>query len=85
MNTVLETFGTVRADGTLELEQKLAVPPGRVKVRVESLELPMKPSETLLEFVERSRRELKAAGHTFRTKEEIDAELTEIRGEWDGE
>jgi hypothetical protein len=40
---VLETFGVVRADGTLELEQKLAVPPGRVKVRVESMEAPVMP------------------------------------------
>lgn len=41
MATVLETFGVVRADGTLELEHKLAVPPGRVRVRVESLESPV--------------------------------------------
>ena len=34
--TILETFGTVRADGTLELDRKLTIPPGRVKVRVES-------------------------------------------------
>lgn len=36
--TVLEAFGTVRPDGTLELEQKLTNPPGRVKVRVEPIE-----------------------------------------------
>ena len=35
--TILETFGVIRSDGTLELEQKLAVLPGRVKVRVESM------------------------------------------------
>ena len=29
-----------------------------------------------------SRRELEAAGHKFRTKEEIDAELEEMRKEW---
>lgn len=40
MTTVLETFGTIRPDGTLELDQKLAGPPGRVKVRVESIEAP---------------------------------------------
>ncbi len=37
-STIIETSGTVRADGTLELDQKVAVPPGKVKVRVESLE-----------------------------------------------
>ena len=35
--TVVETSGTVRADGTLELDQKVTVPPGKVKVRVESV------------------------------------------------
>jgi hypothetical protein len=34
--TVVETSGTVRADGTLELDQKVAIPPGKVTVRVES-------------------------------------------------
>ena len=83
--TVFETFGVIRADGTLEIEQKLAVPPGRVKVRVESMEAPVMPTETMVEFVRRSRRELAAAGHKFRTKEEIDTELAEMRAEWDEE
>ena len=63
--TSLEVLGTVRPDGTLELDQKLTVPPGRVKVRVESVETPAQPTETLVEFVDRSRRELEAAGHHF--------------------
>src|SRR5438034_11214436 len=81
--TSLEVLGTVRPDGTLELDQKLTVPPGRVKVRVESVETPGPPTESLIEFVRRTRRELEAAGHRFRTKEEIDAELGELRNEWD--
>jgi hypothetical protein len=36
--TVIETYGVIRADGTLELEDKLTGPPRRVKVRVESAE-----------------------------------------------
>ena len=80
--TILETLGTVRPDGTLELDQKVTVLPGRVKVRVESVEQPLQPAENLVEFVRRSRRELEAAGHKFRTKEEIDAELAEMRSEW---
>ncbi len=79
----LEVLGTVRADGTLELDSKLNVPPGRVKVRVESLEAPVKPLEGLVEFVQRCRREMEAAGHKFRTKEEIDAEMAELRNDWD--
>ena len=81
--TVLETFGVIRADGTLELEQKLAVPPGRVRVRVESMEAPVMPTETMVEFVQRSRRELAAAGHKFMTAEEVTAWIEEIRDGWD--
>ena len=34
--TMLETLGTVRTDGTLDLDQRVTIPPGRVKVRLES-------------------------------------------------
>jgi hypothetical protein len=81
--TTNEMLGIVRADGTLELAGKLTVPPGRVRVRIESLEPPAQPTESLIEFVQRSRRELEASGHRFRTREEIDAELEELRSEWD--
>jgi hypothetical protein len=80
----LEVLGTVRADGTLELDEKLSLPPGRVKVRVDPAPATQaKPAEGLVEFVDRLRREMEAAGHKFRTKEEIDAELEELRNEWD--
>jgi hypothetical protein len=78
----METLGTVRSDGTLELDHKVSVPPGRVKVRVESVETLVTPRETLIEFVQRSRRELEAAGHQFRPRDEIDAELEGMRNEW---
>jgi hypothetical protein len=78
-----ELLGVVHPDGSLELTGKLTVPPGRVRVRVESLEPQPQPAEGLIEFVQRTRRELEAAGHRFRTREEIDAELEELRGEWD--
>jgi hypothetical protein len=82
--SILETLGTVLPDGTLELDQKVTVAPGRVKVRVESVEAPVQTAETLVEFVDRARRELAAAGHKFRTKEEIDAEIGALRDEWNG-
>jgi hypothetical protein len=77
MNTV-EVLGTVGPDGTLQLDEKLNVPPGRVRVRVETV-----PAETLSGFVDRTRAELAAAGHRFRTREEIDAEINELRDEWE--
>jgi hypothetical protein len=36
--------------------------------------------ETLREFMQRTRAELEASGHRFRTKEEIDADIEEMRG-----
>jgi len=79
----LEVLGTVRGDGTLELDAKLNVRPGRVRVVVESLEPCPEPTEGLIEFGRRSRRELEAAGHRFRTKEEIDSEINALRDDWD--
>jgi len=67
---IVETLGTVREDGTLELDQKVQVPPGRVKVRVECVQPPALAKETLVEFVNRTRCELAAAGHRFMNDEE---------------
>ncbi len=78
-----DVLGVVHPDGSLELAGKLTVPPGRVRVRVESLEPQPQPAEDLIEFVRRTRREREAEGHKFRTQAEIDAELEELRGEWD--
>ncbi len=36
-NATFEMLGTVRPDGTLELDDKVSIPPGRVRVRVESM------------------------------------------------
>lgn len=38
----IEVLGTVRPDGSLQLDQKVTLPPGRVKVR---LETPIHPAE----------------------------------------
>jgi len=80
----LEVLGTVRADGTLELDEKLKVPPGRVKVRLEPVpEPPAEPAEGLVEFVERMRREAEAAGSHFMTEDEVSAWIAELRCDWD--
>ncbi len=78
MSTTNDILGVVHPDGTLELTGAITVPPGRVRVIVESLET-QEGKESLVEFVQRTRRELEAAGHRFRTKEEIDAEIEELR------
>jgi hypothetical protein len=81
--TSQEVFGTVRGDGTLELDEKLTLPPGRVRLRVDLLQPATQTGEGLVEFGERMRRAMEEAGHKFRTKEEIDAEINEMRDEWD--
>ena len=61
-SNTFETLGTIRPDGTLELDRQLTAPPGRVKVRVEPVSPSEGPKEGLMEFVERTRREMEAAG-----------------------
>jgi hypothetical protein len=50
---------------------------------VESVESPASPGQGLVQFVQSLRQEMAAAGHQFRSKEEIDAEMESLRNEWD--
>jgi hypothetical protein len=80
----LEVLGTVRPDGTLELDKKLDVSPGRVKVRVEALPaMEAKPADSLVGFVQRLRQEMAAAGSRFMNDEEVTAWVQELRAEDD--
>jgi hypothetical protein len=80
----VELLGTVRPDDSLELDRHPGLPAGRVRVLLEPLAAePARPAEGLVEFVQRLRREMAAAGHKFRTAEEIHAELAGLRDEWD--
>src|SRR5580658_10394296 len=81
--SILETFGIVRPDGTVELDRKVTCPPGKVKLRVEYLEPPSLAAETLLEFVDRTRRELAAEGHEFMNDEEVTTWIEELRADDD--
>jgi hypothetical protein len=81
--TTNEVLGVVRPDGSLELSDKLTVPPGRVRVLVESLEPISPPTEGLIEFVDRTRRELEAAGHRFMNEEEVAAWIEDQRSDDD--
>jgi hypothetical protein len=80
--TSQEILGTICPDGSLQLDGSISLPPGRVKIRFESLKSPAAPVDDLVGFVQSIREDLAAAGHRFRTKEEIDAELDDLRGEW---
>lgn len=78
-STTNDLLGVVHPDGTLELQGELTVPPGRVRVRVESLEPRAAPAEDLVEFVRRIRREREAAGSRLMTDEETAAWVEELR------
>ena len=71
--------GTLTPDGSLELVERPSLPPGPVEVIIRSLPAVNTMSEDFLQYLQRARLELEAEGASFRTKEEIDAELEELR------
>jgi hypothetical protein len=74
--------GVLKPDGTLELDERPSMPAGRVEVTIRPLEKPVE-AEGYWPYLQRVRAEREAAGHPFRTKEEIDAEMEDLR-DWDG-
>ena len=72
--------GTLKPDGTLELDQKPNLAPGRVTVvlRPETEPAPP-PQEDWWQFMQRTRRELEAAGGRFMNEEEVDAHIEWLR------
>jgi hypothetical protein len=75
----IEIQGTLREDGTLLLDEKPNLPPGRVKVTVEPV--PDYKQTEIWQFFEQLWAEQRARGHVPRTREEIDAELEAARQE----
>jgi hypothetical protein len=75
--TAIVVQGIVKADGTLELAEKLNVPAGRVQVVIQPL--PDLSSDPFLQRMEAIWAGQRARGHVPRTREEIDAELRDLR------
>jgi hypothetical protein len=73
--SALEILGTLRPDGTLVLDEKPNLPPGRVRVTLQAVP-DDKPTE-IGQFFERLHADMAAKGHRFRTAEEIDADLAQ--------
>ena len=74
--------GTLNPDGTLELAERPDLPAGPVEVTIRPVaEVPK--NGNWFDYLQRARAELEAAGHRFRTKEEIDADIEDLR-DWDG-
>ncbi len=73
----IEVQGTLREDGTLVLDDKINLPPGRVKVTVEPV--PDYKQTEIWQFFERMKAEREALGIASRSQEEIDAYLATMR------
>jgi hypothetical protein len=73
---------TLQPDGvTLQLEKKLALPPGRVTVTVQPTEPRSGP--TMLEVLDRLHREQNERGRRPMTEAEMNDEIAHLRGEDD--
>jgi hypothetical protein len=71
--------GTLKADGTLELDHKPGLTPGRVLVTVRRLMAPARPG--LAEVLQQIRREQQARGFVGRGAQELAAEEAARREE----
>ena len=81
----MDTFivgGLLRPDGTLELDQKVALPPGRVTVTVEPANAEILKRDPL-DVLQEIWAERRALGQPARSREEIDAGLKAMRDEWE--
>jgi hypothetical protein len=81
--TAIVVQGVVRADGTLELADKLNVPAGRVQVVIQPL--PDVSAGTFLERMEAIWAGQRARGHIPRSAEQIESERRALREEMDEE
>lgn len=70
--------GILHPDGTLELAERPTLPAGDVEVTIRPV-AKVVAGENWLECLMRIRAEREAAGYPFRTKEELDAEMADIR------
>jgi len=73
--------GFVRADGTLDVPGKVTVTPGPVEVTVRAIA--GAKGEDLVTLLARIGAEQQASRHAARTREEIDADIRQMRDEWE--
>jgi hypothetical protein len=76
--------GTLKPDGTLELDQKPNLSPGRVTVVLrQEIEVRPPPKEDWWQYMQRARRELEAMNYPFMNEEEVTAWIQELRADED--
>lgn len=77
--TQLILHGNLKPDGTLELAERPALPVGPVEIVLRPLPTLQAASADWWQYLQKARAELQTAGHRFRSKEKIDAEIAELR------
>jgi hypothetical protein len=83
MSATVILQGTLKPDGTLELDQKPNLSPGRVQVVVQPLPPTSTPCRGLVEVMDEIRQSQRARGYHGRTLEEMQAEEATRREEDD--
>ena len=71
--------GTLKPDGSLELDNPPDLPPGPVEVALRSLSSSTQSGGYWWQYLQQARAELIAAGGPFRTTEDIEQERSEFR------
>jgi len=71
--------GTLKPDGSLELDCPPNLPAGPVEVVLRSLSSSVQSDEDWWQYLQRARAELEAKGGPFRTAEDIDTERQDFR------
>jgi hypothetical protein len=71
--------GTLKPDGSLELDNPPDLPAGPVEVILRSLSSATQNGGDWWQYLQRARAELEAAGRPFRTMEDIEQERREFR------
>ena len=75
--------GTLKPDGTLELDQKPSLSPGRVKVILQPAQAGTPPKRGLTGIIDEIRRSQQARGFQGRSAQEIEAGLREGEDEYE--
>jgi hypothetical protein len=75
----IQVQGTLREDGTLVLDEKPNLPPGRVNVLLEPASPAAGDANDLVSVLERIHAAQARRGHVPRSVEEINASLAEMR------
>jgi hypothetical protein len=81
--TVVVVEGTLKPDGTLELDQKPSLAPGRVRVVLQAAAESSAAQEGWWPYLQRLRAEREAAGYHFMNEAEMQAHLAWIREDED--